>query len=136
MTIINTARFSAFLRIWIVLFSLVLCINSTLASENGIYDSLHFDNGDDEYGSPANRDASFYSKRLIHEHADFNRRDIWSRLFRSETSQPHIASRSYFSRKLYDHAATNGRMHTISIDKLAIPIELQKALYAHGIVGR
>ncbi|CAF2224889.1 unnamed protein product [Rotaria magnacalcarata] len=136
MNIIDTAKFSASLRIWIVLFSLVFCINNSLASVNGIFDSLHVANGNDEYGYPANRDASLYSKRLIHEYADFNRRDIWSRLFHSQTSQPHIASRSYLSQKLYDHDATNDQMNIIPMDKLTIPIELQKALFAHGIVGR
>lgn len=45
---------------------------------------------------------------------------------------------TFFSSKLinadYDHPY--GQVHIIPYKKRTIPIELQKALYAHGIVGR
>ncbi len=59
-------------------------------------------------------------------------RGVWSRLFRDEINQPRMNSRS----KGANYALATGKVHIIPYDKRTIPIELQKALYAHGIVGR
>ncbi|CAF1046121.1 unnamed protein product [Rotaria sp. Silwood1] len=119
-----------------IFFILVLCINKNRASINGINDPISFYNNDDESGFPINRDKSFDLKEFIPEDIESSQHNAWSRLFHSETSQPRITNRSRYPSRLHSHSSPNGRMYIIPFDKRTIPIELQKALYAHGIVGR
>ena len=47
-----------------------------------------------------------------------------------------INSRAIHSIAPNDYELPYGQVHVIPFKKRTIPIELQKALYAHGIVGR
>ncbi len=47
-----------------------------------------------------------------------------------------INSRPERSSMMHGYRLPYGRIHVIPFKKRTIPIELQKALYAHGIVGR
>lgn len=68
--------------------------------------------------------------------ADFNRRDALSDSSQSKVIQPRFINRAHYAPRLYGHYTPNRRVLLIPVDKRTIPIELQKALYAHGIVGR
>ena len=68
---------------------------------------------------------------------DIVRRGVWSRLFRGGMNTPQRADgQSYPLPATSDLTAINGRIQIIPYDKRTIPLELRKALYAHGIVGR
>lgn len=75
-----------------------------------------------------------YPKRLNEETARWSRRDVWSRLFGFDGPPPR-SSHQHVSNHLVPNSAVS-RIRIIPFDKRTIPIELQKALYAHGIVGR
>ncbi|CAF4839197.1 unnamed protein product, partial [Rotaria sp. Silwood2] len=129
----NIFKFTSSLRILMIFFVLVLCINKNHALANGINGPIFFDNNDDELEFPTNRNKPFDLKKFIREDIESSQSDAWSRLFHSETSQPRITNRSRYSSKVQSHGSSNGRMYIIPFDKRTIPIELQKALYAHGI---
>lgn len=76
-------------------------------------------------------------KSSIPENVELARRGVWSRLFRSETNSPQkMNSYSYDQLNDSGYAVKNGRVQFIPHDKRTIPLELRKAFYAHGIVGR
>jgi hypothetical protein len=82
-------------------------------------------------------DESINLKNLMPEKIELNRRGVWSRLFRDEINLPQkINSRSHDFPVEPVLALKNGRIQFIPHDKRKIPLELRKALYAHGIVGR
>jgi hypothetical protein len=101
-------------------------MNNNCALANNVYD-----NNDGEL-----IDASLDLENSVPEHLDLARRGVWSRLFPNENVQPRVNSRSHQSPTSVGYALSNGRFHYVPFGKRTIPIELQKALYAHGIVGR
>ena len=101
-------------------------MNNNHVSANGIHDEK-----DGELS-----DTSFDLENSIPDPIELIRRGVWSRLFRSENTQPKINSHSHHSPTLSNYDLLAGRFHYVPFDKRTIPIELQKALYAHGIVGR
>ena len=108
-----------------------ICINNNLVSANGIDKQTFNDNKDGELP-----DASYYFKKFEPEKIELTRRGVWPRLFRSENIQPRINGRVHPTPTEAGYTSAIGRFHIIPFDKRTIPIELQKALYAHGIVGR
>lgn len=54
-------------------------------------------------------------------------RGVWSRLFRTDANTPQKIKAL--------NAKVPAQIQFIPYDKRTIPIELRKALYAHGIVG-
>jgi len=120
-----------------VFFLLIICINNGHVSANGIYDQTSFNNNNNDLTYSINLDESMYLENSIPENVELVRRGVWSRLFRTETNSPSkIISHSHNLPTESSYAITNGRIHLIPHDKRTIPLELQKALYAHGIVGR
>ncbi|CAF0837860.1 unnamed protein product [Rotaria sordida] len=111
-------------------------MNNSHALTNDINDSEFFDNSEDELGFPINQHNSVDMKKFIPENIALSRDNVWSRLFHSEISQPRITSRSSYPSKKYGLTFPNGRTYIIPFDKRTIPIKLQKAFFAHGIVGR
>jgi len=76
-------------------------------------------------------------KNSIPEDIELNRRGVWARLFRNEiNSSEKINSRSRNFPVEFVYALKDGRIQLIPHDKRTIPLELRKAIYAHGIVGR
>ena len=111
---------TSYLQIFILLFILNIWINTDQVSANG--------NSDNEV---------LYLKNSESDNIQLMRRSVWSRLFRGELNAPHrIDDHSYQSSIISNAAFKNGRIQLIPYDKRTIPIELRKALYAHGIVGR
>lgn len=109
------------LQIFIVFFLLTICIANNGISANDYYD-------DNEL---------YYSKNSHPEDLEIVRRGVWSRLFRGGLNGPQKTDgQSYPLSATSDLAALNGRIQIIPYDKRTIPLELRKALYAHGIVGR
>ena len=90
---------------------------------------------DDLTSSSWNSGESYYFKRSIPDSKQWARRDLWSRLFRPDhrltTYSPESPAASGSG-----YLTSVSRVRLIPYDKRGIPIELQKALYAHGIVGR
>ena len=70
-----------------------------------------------------------YSKRSMPEPLHGVRRDVWSLLFGYDNPAVRHSPHQHGSPSL-------ARIRLIPFDKRTIPIELQKAFYAHGIVGR
>jgi len=128
--------FTSYLQIFIVFFILSICFNNGHVSGNGIYDQISFDNNDDLIQS-INLDQSFYLENDIPENVELSRRGVWARLFRSESHSPRkMSTPSNDLATGSGYAFKNGQFQIIPHDKRTIPIELRKALYAHGIVGR
>jgi hypothetical protein len=121
--------FTSYLQIFIVYFILIICINNSQVSANS---DIHDQTSWDKYAD----DGSFYLENDKPEDKELIRRGVWPRLFRSENNQPRINSGSQHSPSTSQHAIPASRIRIIPFDKRTIPIELQKALYAHGIVGR
>lgn len=95
---------------------------------NGIQDGISIDNYNDEL---------FDVKNIQPDDIELTRRGVWSRLFRNEINLPQkINSNMHKPPLVYDFNLKNGRISVLPYDKRTIPIELRKALYAHGIVGR
>jgi hypothetical protein len=129
--------FTSYLQIFIVFFILSICFNNGHVSGNGIYDQISFDNNDDDLTQSINLDQSFDLENEIPENVELSRRGVWARLFRSESNSPgKMNSHSPDLPTGSGYAFKNGQFHIIPHDKRTIPIELRKALYAHGIVGR
>lgn len=75
-------------------------------------------------------ESSVEENDFLRERRRSSRRDVWSRLFGPER----IPTRSG-SLQLNENGIAP-RIRLVQIDRRGIPIELQKAFYAHGIVGR
>ena len=135
---VNISTFNSYLRVFIVVFMFIIYINNNHVSANGIYDQTSLEKNDDDLVYSPNTDELFHLDNFKPENSEFTRRGVWSRLFRGETDQPRVHSRSHHSltEKEPGYDIQTGRIRLIPFDKRAIPIELQKALYAHGIVGR
>jgi hypothetical protein len=105
-----------------------ICIHNDHVLANGIQDRTSIDNYDDELFSLNNSQP---------EDIELTRRGVWSRLFRNEMKLPQkMNSHLHKSPTAFDFTLKNGRLSLVPHDKRTIPIELRKALYAHGIVGR
>lgn len=72
-------------------------------------------------------DDTTYFKRSTTENVHGVRRDVWSILFGYENPSTRYQQNH--------HGSSVSRIRIIPLDKRTIPIELQKALYAHGIIG-
>jgi hypothetical protein len=71
------------------------------------------------------------------ENLQLIRRGVWSRLFRSKTNLPQIMnSHSHQPPTAPAFAAGIIPLQLLPYEKRTIPLELRKALYAHGIIGR
>jgi hypothetical protein len=117
--------FTSYLQMFIFVFILILCINNGHVTANG---QTSFDKNDDE---------SFYLKNSMPENLQLIKRGVWSRLFRSKTNSPQTTdSRSDQFPAPLAFAAAKIRLQLLPYEKRTIPLELRKALYAHGIVGR
>lgn len=112
---------------------LVICTNNNHASADEIYDTKHSDHRDNGLSLPS---EALNSAKTNSNTNEIKRRDVWSRIFGIEINPSRILSRSHYFSKLYGHPLSNNDYIVIPTDKSIIPIELQKALYAHGIVGR
>lgn len=109
------------LQIFIVLFILNIWLANNYVTANENFD----DNG------------FYYTKNSPSEDVVMMRRGVWSRLFRGGINSPQkLDGQSYSMPTTFDLASINGRVQMLPYDKRTIPIELRKALYAHGIVGR
>jgi hypothetical protein len=115
---------------FLILILFNICIHSTNVLAIGIQDRTSID---DNY----NIDELFDMKSIQSEDIELARRGVWSRLFRNEISSPHkINNFPHPPPSAYNYALKSGQVALLPYDKRTIPLELRKALYAHGIVGR
>jgi len=128
--------FTSYLPIFIAFFVLIICINNNHVSANNIYGKSSLNKNYDKLKYPINIDESVYLESSLPEDHELSRRGIWSRLFRNENSPTRMYNHRYYSPTASDHGYSNNPIHIIPFYKRTIPVELQKALYAHGIVGR
>lgn len=113
--------FTSCLQILIVMFILNIWFANNNVTANENFDGNGFD----------------YTKDSPLEDVVMMRRGVWSRLFRGGINTPQkLDGQSYPISMTPDLASINGRIQILPYDKRTIPIELRKALYAHGIVGR
>ncbi|CAF0949484.1 unnamed protein product [Adineta steineri] len=126
MTQASISMFALYLRMLIVFFVLIICINNNYVLANDQITLIN-DNNDDQLTDVEDS---------MSENIELVRRGVWSRLFRTEVNPARLDSRFSYSPTSLNYASSSGPIHIIPVDKRTIPIELQKALYAHGIVGR
>ena len=101
---------------------LIICINNNYVS------------GNDQ--AVWNSDDSMYSTDSMSESSGLARRGVWSRLFRHEVNPARMSSHSHYAPTAFDRGLPTDQVHILPFDKRTIPIELRKALFAHGIIGR
>ncbi|UJR26959.1 hypothetical protein I4U23_008266 [Adineta vaga] len=119
---------TSYLRMYIVVFVLIICMNHHYVFAN--------DNSNEMSSENDNQEEAFVLKNAIPDDIQFTRRGVWSRLFRQEHNPTRTNNRIHYSPTAAAHTLHTGKIHIIPFDKRTIPVELQKALYAHGIVGR
>ena len=121
-----------------VIFVFIVCLNQHGLTASAIDDRTSMDQANADLTSSSwNSDESFYLKRFIPDSKQWTRRDLWSRFFRADNRPVTYSHQSPAGPAAgSNHLTSVGRIRIIPFDKRGIPIELQKALYAHGIVGR
>jgi hypothetical protein len=92
-----------------------------------IYNDLSYEDNDDS-------DSNIL---YIPDNEEITSRNPWSHLFHRYSDRS-VGSPTYYSRPQSGFNLRRGEIHYIPypFQKRAIPIEFQKALFAHGIVGR
>jgi hypothetical protein len=100
---------------------LLIVSNNHRISANNIYDSPQSLTADDDQSKYLFERNNFYDS-IDNE---IPSSDLWSRIFR----------RNYMT-KIPNYDLRHGVIRFVPYKKRTIPLELQKALYAHGIVGR
>ena len=94
---------------------------------SAIYETLSYDDMDDNDAATVNNPKNIFAP----ESGELASRTPWSQLFHNAygRSRYYALPKSGFALRRHD-------ARYIPQGKRAIPIELQKALFAHGIVGR
>ena len=122
------------------LFVLLLAINNHQITANSLsnrldyqpYASIFNDLSYDDSELPISVTSSnFYEL----ENDEITSQNPWSQLLHRHNERS-IYTPTYFLPSQNGFALRNGEIRYISYPKRAVPIELQKALFAHGIVGR
>ncbi|CAF0863907.1 unnamed protein product [Adineta ricciae] len=116
---------TSYSRLCLALFILIICTNTHGVFANDGHNEESWMNDDQE--------KVYVLKRDIPNDVRLTRRGVWSRLFRQEYNPTRGNNHVYYSPTASVHL---GAIHVIPFDKRTIPIELQKALFAHGIIGR
>ena len=100
---------------------------------SSIYNDLFYDDLDNNESPIVVYPNNFYGP----DNDEIISQNPWSQLFHRHYERS-ILTPAYYSQPQNGFALRNGEVHYISYpsQKRAIPIELQKALFAHGIIGR
>jgi hypothetical protein len=93
-----------------------------------IYDDLSYDDNESPIVTNPNSLYESDSNEVVSSNP-------WSRLFHRQYEQSAYTP-TYYSPSKSGFALRSGEIRYVPYHKRTIPIELQKALYAHGIVGR
>jgi len=122
------------------LFVLLLAINNHQITANSLSNRLDYQPYSSIFNDFSSDDSELpflVSPSNLYELEDdeITSQKPWSQLFHRYYERS-ILTPTYYSPSQTGFALRNGEIRYIPYPKRAVPIELQKALFAHGIVGR
>ena len=117
-----------------IIFVLVVLIATDAVFANEVHDQSSADRADGALAySPYDLDAVFVMEKSEPAYSRVGRRDLWSRIFWDEDLGALLPNRP---RTTSTDRAHNPRVQVVPMGKRTLPLDLQKALFAHGIIGR
>ena len=109
-------------------------ISTHAAFANEVHGQSPADNADGALTySPYDLDAVVFIETSEPDYSGMGRRDLRSRVFWDDSLRARLLRRLPTSST---YKAQNARVQVVPMDKRTLPIDLQKAFFAHGIIGR